>query len=190
MPTLDLIFLADNEWGNQLMREVAQEWFAAHPDSAFVTVYEHAGWTLTFHRADLECVGSANDQAVFRTDRPLPTVEMRRHGVSHRRPVTRPDLKEITSLADYQKPRVVNHTALCAALGLQPGEDYGAAETCHTHLTQYQFRGRPFEVFYDEAACIWRAWAQGFGGVSDLCPDRLLPAMHQFLESKLRLLAA
>lgn len=98
MKSYDLVFLADNEWGNSLMREVAQEWFAAHPACHFVQVYEHAGWSLTYHRADLEVVHSANDLAVFRADVPRPT---HYSGRSHRRPVLRPDIREVSTLAQY-----------------------------------------------------------------------------------------
>ena len=70
--TYDMIFLADNEWGNQIMREVAEQWFKSHPDCDFVQVYEHAGWALAWHRS-MECVASANESAAFRPDRPRPT---------------------------------------------------------------------------------------------------------------------
>ena len=98
--TYDMIFLADNEWGNTIMREVAEEWFNLHSDCNFVYVYEHAGWSLMFHRKDLECVGSANDLAVFREDRPRPTGGS---GHSIRRQVLRPDLREVDTLTLYQQ---------------------------------------------------------------------------------------
>jgi hypothetical protein len=96
--TYDMIYLADNEWGNTIMSEIADEWFAAHPDCNFVYVYEHAGWSLMFHRSK-ECVGSANDLAVFRPDRPRPTAGS---GICVRREVLRPDLNELDTLALYQ----------------------------------------------------------------------------------------
>lgn len=71
--TYDLIFLGDDEWDNATMCHVAAEWFQRHPQCQFVMVYEHAGWHLTYHRAELECVGSANDQAFFRAGIPRPT---------------------------------------------------------------------------------------------------------------------
>ena len=42
----DMIYLANNEWGNELMYQVAQAWFKEFPDCQFVQVYEHAGWHL------------------------------------------------------------------------------------------------------------------------------------------------
>jgi hypothetical protein len=105
MTTYDQIQLADNEWGNQIMREVAEQWFARHPDCAFLEVREHAGWWLAFARTPYpgstghECIGSANDMACFRPDRPRPTVQS---GQRRRREVIRPDLKEVSSLAQLQ----------------------------------------------------------------------------------------
>ncbi len=58
------IFLADHEWGNELMRKLAQEAFAEFPDADAVEVHEHAGWWLTFRRY-MQCVASANDCACF-----------------------------------------------------------------------------------------------------------------------------
>jgi len=98
--TYDRIFLADNEWGSPLMCEVAQEYFAHHPDVNFVMVYEHAGWSLSYHRT-LEVVGSANDLAVFRKDCPRATGYS---GHSIRREVQRPDLHEVTTLQQYTTP--------------------------------------------------------------------------------------
>ena len=98
-----LIHLADNEWGNEIMREVADEWFAAHPECMFAWVYEHAGWSLTFHRTG-EVVGTANDMAVLRKDRPQS-----REPISAwcRREVTRPDIREVSTLKQYAKPVMV-----------------------------------------------------------------------------------
>jgi hypothetical protein len=96
----DQIFLADNEWDSHLMRQVAEEWFKNHPACNFVNVYEHAGWSLGFHRSGV-CNYSANHEAQFAPDTPRPTHYT---GRSHRRPVTRPDLKEITDLAQYATP--------------------------------------------------------------------------------------
>ncbi len=61
-----VIHLADNEWGNRLMAEVAKEYFDEHPelDPLEVEVYEHAGWTLTFTR-DMGIVHTANDAATL-----------------------------------------------------------------------------------------------------------------------------
>lgn len=60
----DWIQLADDEWGNDTMREVAEAHFAAHPNLEFVEVHEHAGWFLAYHRSGI-VVGTANDMAVF-----------------------------------------------------------------------------------------------------------------------------
>jgi hypothetical protein len=110
--TYDMVFLADNEWGNQIMREVASEWFSLHPGCNFVYVYEHAGWSLTFHRDNnLECVGSANDMAVFRKDRPRPTGGS---GFTHRRKALRPDIQEVTTLQQYVQPAPVEAELLAA----------------------------------------------------------------------------
>jgi hypothetical protein len=56
------IFLGDNEWGNDLMRQVAMEAFASDAALDAVQVHEHAGWYLTFLR-DGSIVGTANDEA-------------------------------------------------------------------------------------------------------------------------------
>lgn len=97
MTTTDHIQLAENEWGNTIMREVADEWFAAHPDCQFVEVREHAGWWLGYHRSG-EVIGTANDMAVMRKDRPRPDTYA---GRWHRREVIRPDLTEVSTLAQY-----------------------------------------------------------------------------------------
>lgn len=60
----DIVHLADDEWGNAKMLEVADEYFRDHPDCQFVLVYEHAGWSLGFCR-DLSVWSSANDMAVL-----------------------------------------------------------------------------------------------------------------------------
>ena len=54
------IFLGPNEWGNDLMRQVAREAFATDASLDAVQVNEHAGWHLTFLR-DGTIVGTAND---------------------------------------------------------------------------------------------------------------------------------
>lgn len=65
----DYVFLADSEWDNETMRQVALDWFNKHPDCEFVLVYEHAGWELGFRR-DLTCWASANDCARITGPRP------------------------------------------------------------------------------------------------------------------------
>ena len=60
------IFLGPNEWGNDLMRQVAREAFATDASLDAVQVNEHAGWHLTFLR-DGTVVGTANDQAHLMT---------------------------------------------------------------------------------------------------------------------------
>lgn len=65
------VHLAENEWGNELMRDVALATFAdpkyADIDELIVTVYEHAGWWLSYARTrgGILVVSSANDSAVF-----------------------------------------------------------------------------------------------------------------------------
>jgi hypothetical protein len=56
------IFLGPHEWGNDLMRQVAREAFAADASLDAVQVHEHGGCYLTFLR-DGTIVGTANDQA-------------------------------------------------------------------------------------------------------------------------------
>jgi hypothetical protein len=58
------IHLGDNEWTNELMEEVAKEYFDAHPelDPLEIEVSEHAGWRLSYLR-DMTIVGTANDMA-------------------------------------------------------------------------------------------------------------------------------
>jgi hypothetical protein len=65
------IHLADNEWGNATMDELAREALEdpKHPDKQplVVTVHEHAGWFLCYAKLDGEIlvVGSANDGAAY-----------------------------------------------------------------------------------------------------------------------------
>jgi hypothetical protein len=72
------IHMADDEWGNELMREIAKEYFAnpvynngtpveADKRPLVVRVHEHAGWSLSFAMIDgeMRCVSSANDAAEF-----------------------------------------------------------------------------------------------------------------------------
>jgi hypothetical protein len=59
------IFLGANEWGNELMRQVAMEALATDLSLDAVEVHEHGGWYLTFLR-DGAMVGTANDQAQLR----------------------------------------------------------------------------------------------------------------------------
>src|ERR1022692_4963162 len=56
------IYLGDNEWGNELMWQVASEALVADASLDAVQVNEHAGWYLTFLR-DGTIVDTANDQA-------------------------------------------------------------------------------------------------------------------------------
>jgi hypothetical protein len=102
----DQICLADNEWGSPLMRQVAEEWFKTHPLCNFVSIYEHAGWALAFYRhksGEARCCASANTDAKFPANTPRAT---HFSGVCHRRPVLRPDLKEVEDLLDY-KPEIL-----------------------------------------------------------------------------------
>ena len=67
--THQLIFMADDEWGNELMREIAETAIAQWrgPGELVVEVWEHGGWHLTFARINgvTTCVSSANDCAQF-----------------------------------------------------------------------------------------------------------------------------
>jgi hypothetical protein len=67
-----IIKLADGEWGNDVMRDVAKEYAADNPHvrPLFVDVWEHAGWSLGFLYGvdgipDGAICGSANDLAVY-----------------------------------------------------------------------------------------------------------------------------
>ena len=65
------VHLADDEFGNALMEQIARALIDANPDkNLLVTVYEHAGWFLQYvkHPRDLTrllIVGTANDMAVL-----------------------------------------------------------------------------------------------------------------------------
>jgi hypothetical protein len=56
------IYLGRQEWGNELMSQVATEAFAADPSLDAIEVNEHAGWFLTYLR-DGTIIGTANDRA-------------------------------------------------------------------------------------------------------------------------------
>jgi hypothetical protein len=58
------IHLAINEWGNEVMRKIAMEYFENNPVLQFVEIYEHAGWYLGFRR-DGSIWSTANDMAVL-----------------------------------------------------------------------------------------------------------------------------
>lgn len=52
-PALDsvlYVYLAHDEYGNELMKSIAMECFADRPELQFVHVTEHAGWHLGFRR--------------------------------------------------------------------------------------------------------------------------------------------
>ncbi len=66
----DMIYLADNEWENEKMREVAQAWFSQHPEVEFVEVHEHGGWYLGYRR-DLTIWSTANDMAPCPGPKPI-----------------------------------------------------------------------------------------------------------------------
>jgi hypothetical protein len=65
------IHLASNEWGNELMRQVADEYAATMKRRPLiVAVHEHSGWTLSFLYgapgiADGAVCETANDAAVL-----------------------------------------------------------------------------------------------------------------------------
>ena len=67
--THQTIHMADGEWGNTLMQEIAEsainEWRGY--GHLVVEVWEHGGWHLTFAAINgvLTCVSSANDCAQF-----------------------------------------------------------------------------------------------------------------------------
>ncbi|CAG0947803.1 hypothetical protein ANRL1_04571 [Anaerolineae bacterium] len=69
----DQIYLADNEWGSDLMYQVAREYFDSNPTRQFVLVYEHAGWWLGMRNdATLSCWTTANDMAILPKRFPRP----------------------------------------------------------------------------------------------------------------------
>lgn len=59
--------LAHNEYGNDLMKQVADEHFAADPLLDAVEVREHAGWFLTWSREGYT-INTANDTAKLKPD--------------------------------------------------------------------------------------------------------------------------
>lgn len=59
------VCLGDDEWGNQLMQQVAEQFFADNPSCMFVQMIEHAGWALGFRR-DGSIWSTANDMAVLK----------------------------------------------------------------------------------------------------------------------------
>lgn len=67
-----VIHLADDEWGNDVMFAVAQEFFQENPDEDFVEVYEHGGWFLGYRR-DGSVWNTANDLARLNVPYPQPT---------------------------------------------------------------------------------------------------------------------
>ena len=70
MPAVyDSIQLHADEWGNDLMRRVAEDHLARHPEIDFVLILEHAGWYLGFRR-DGTCWATANDGAIIRGPQP------------------------------------------------------------------------------------------------------------------------
>lgn len=60
----DTINLAPDEWGNETMRQIAEEHFAKFPDVQFVEVHEHGGWWLGYRR-DGSIWSTANDAAAL-----------------------------------------------------------------------------------------------------------------------------
>lgn len=59
--------LASNEWGNELMRQIAVARFEADPSIDVCEVHEHGGWWLTFTRSMI-VAGTANDMAQLSRD--------------------------------------------------------------------------------------------------------------------------
>jgi len=66
------IHLGANEWGNDLMGLIADDYAAEHPDlrPLIVSVHEHAGWHLSYLYgaagiADGTICGTANDAATL-----------------------------------------------------------------------------------------------------------------------------
>ena len=65
------IHLASDEWGNDIMRRIADEYARHHAERPLiVAVHEHAGWRLSYLYgapgiADGAICGTANDSAVL-----------------------------------------------------------------------------------------------------------------------------
>lgn len=57
-----IVHLADDEWGNDTMSNVARDFFSGNPSCLYVQVFEHGGWMLGFRR-DLSIWNTANDMA-------------------------------------------------------------------------------------------------------------------------------
>lgn len=84
---IQVVHLAQGEWGNSLMREVAVELInQQYNDFYVVEVRDNGGWWLQYAKfhGQILCVGSANDSAHFthpirkfhRMIRKLPTVQL------------------------------------------------------------------------------------------------------------------
>ena len=58
------VYLADDEWGNEKMQEIARElWAKKWPEGKrpdLISVHEHAGWWLEFD-SSMRIVSTAND---------------------------------------------------------------------------------------------------------------------------------
>ena len=84
----------------------------------------------------------------------------------------------------HNNPEILK--ALEKAVGVQPGELYEAEEQCHTDITQHTWKGRAFEVYYDQMAgplTQWKAWCMGIGGRSNEDRDAVIAAMRQAIEN-------
>lgn len=112
MNSYDIVQLADDEWGSNLMEDIAREWFEQHPNCQFVEVREHAGWFLVWHRS-MVCISTANDRAILPKDLPRPT---QFSGITHRRK-SADERKAMDAAAHryYQARSEWNHVAVNAA---------------------------------------------------------------------------
>ena len=73
------------------------------------------------------------------------------------------------------------------AFGLQAGEAYGADEECYTRKTKRTYMNRDYEVFYRENACMWEAWCNGIGSVSDFRgPEFVIAEMKRRIENEVK----
>ena len=84
--------------------------------------------------------------------------------------------------------RYRNNEKLGQSLGLQPGECYDQEEECHTCISHHEYRGRKFEVYYDEMASAfsqWKAFCMGIGTRSQMVRENAIAAIKLAIDKQL-----
>jgi hypothetical protein len=85
------------------------------------------------------------------------------------------------------KTRSIDQSELVKAVGLQPDEDYGEADICHTDITMHTHKGYAFEVYYDQFAgpmSQWKAFCMGIGTKAQLERDDVIAEMRGAIDRK------